>query len=82
MPRLCFRHQDTGRLIAEGEGNQAGVIPAIDDRIYVPSAMAPGMYANLRVAGRELYYDQRGALALINLECVELPAPPAAPRAS
>ena len=44
--------------------------------------MAPGMYANLRVAGRELYYEQRGALALVNLESVELHAPPAAPLAS
>jgi hypothetical protein len=81
MPRLCFRHQETARLIAEVESEQAVVIPVAEDRIYAPSADNPGVYAQFRIAGREFFFDQQGALALINLECVELSPPAVAPLA-
>jgi len=79
MPRLCFRHQETGRLIAEIRADQVMAIPGMDDRIYAPSATAPGTYAQFRVAGRELFFDQHGALAVVNLRCAELPAPSVPP---
>jgi hypothetical protein len=82
MPRLCFRLQETGRLVAEVGPDQAVVIPAVEDRIYAPSAEDPGAYIRFRMVGREFYFDQQGGLALVNLECVELPEPPPAPPSS
>ena len=72
MPRLCFRRQDSGGLIAEARAQGSSGIPAVDDRIYAPSAADPGVYSHHRVTGREFYYDQRGDLSLVTLECVEV----------
>jgi hypothetical protein len=82
MTRLCFRRQESGRLIAEVEGKPGVVLPATGDRIYATSAANPGVYAEFKVAGRQLFYDQHGDLALVNLERVELPASSPAPAAS
>lgn len=80
MPRLCFRHQETGRLIAEIGADRVSFIPSVEDRIYAPSVATPGVYAQFRVAGRDLFFDQQGDLALVNLECADIPASSTSPR--
>jgi hypothetical protein len=74
MPRICFRHRESGRLVAQVEAEDLARIPATDDGVYAPSAADPGVYVYLLVERREFYYDQQGFLALVNLECVELPS--------
>jgi hypothetical protein len=76
VPRLYFRRQESGRLIAKVQDEDLARIPATDDSVYAPSAEEAGAYLHLRVVGREFYYDQQGALALVSLECVELPSQP------
>jgi hypothetical protein len=69
MPRLEFRGQETGRLVAEVA--DASIVPAAGDHIYAPTVADIGVYSHYRVAGREFFYDQHGKLALVKLECVE-----------
>ncbi len=72
MPLLHCRRQETGRLIAQVQAVDPGLIPAVEDRIYAPTAEDAGAYVHLRVVGREFFYDQQGDLALVHLECVEV----------
>jgi hypothetical protein len=76
MLLLHCRRQETARLIAQIQAEDSGLIPTVEDRIYAPTAEDAGVYAYLRVVGREFYYDQQGDLALVELECVELASMP------
>ncbi len=54
-------------------------MPVAGDRVYSSSAEEAGVYAEFRVVGRESYFDQQGALALVNLTCAEAVEPPSIP---
>ena len=77
MPRVEFRLRETGRLVAHTEAADNAVIPIAGDRVYAPSATDAGVYSHYQVSDRELYYDQEGRLALIKLECFDVPSTPA-----
>jgi hypothetical protein len=77
MPRLYFRHEGPAGLIAQAAAEGPGFVPTTDDVVFIAPADDPGVYVQLRVTRRELYYEQGGSLALVSLECAELATRPA-----
>jgi hypothetical protein len=69
VPQLEFYREKDGPKIASVQADDPGVIPNVWDVVYVPDDKDPGVYAHLRVSGRQFYYDQQGNLAMVRLLC-------------
>jgi hypothetical protein len=69
VPQLEFCREQDGPKIASVQTGDPGAIPGVWDVVYVPDDKDPGVYAHLRVSGRQFYYDQQGNLAMVRLLC-------------
>jgi hypothetical protein len=73
MMRIDFCQEKSGILIAHAQVGEQAAIPCVGDLVYAPRSADSGVYAYLRVSGRQFYYDQQGNLTTIRLTCEDEP---------
>jgi hypothetical protein len=69
MAQIEFFEESTKSVIANVQSSDASTIPGIDDQVYIPQLEQAGVYAHVRVIGRQFFYSLDGALTMIRLPC-------------
>jgi hypothetical protein len=67
--RIDFCQEKSGALVAHAQIGEPSEIPCVGDLVYAPCSEDSGVYAYLRVSGRQFYYDQQGHLSTVRLTC-------------
>jgi len=70
MTRLEFWKEEERQVVANVQAGEPAFIPDIGDRVYIPDSEDSGVYAYVKVTGRQYYFSQQGELAMIRLSCV------------
>jgi len=69
MTRLEFWDEKERQVVANVQAGEPGFIPIIGDHVYIPHGEDSGVYAHVKVTGRQYYFSQQGELAMIRLSC-------------
>jgi hypothetical protein len=67
--RIDFCRAKSGALVAHAQVGEPSEIPWVGDLVYAPCSEDSGVYAYLRVSGRQFYYDQQGRLSMVRMTC-------------
>jgi hypothetical protein len=69
MAQIEFFDEATKTVLANVQGGDASAIPSVDDQVYIPHSEHAGVYAHVRVTGRQFFYGLDGFLTMIRLPC-------------
>jgi hypothetical protein len=69
MAQIEFFDVTTKSVIAIVQGGDAPSIPGVDDQAYVPHSEQAGVYAHVRITGRQFFYSLDGLLTMVRLPC-------------
>jgi hypothetical protein len=69
MAQIEFFDESTKSVIANVQAGDASAVPSVDDQVYIPQLEQAGVYAHVRVTGRQFFYSLDGCLTMIRLPC-------------
>jgi hypothetical protein len=69
MAQIEFFDETTKSVIANVQGGDSPLIPGVDDQVYIPHSEQAGVYAHVRVTGRQFFYSLDGFLTMVRLPC-------------
>ncbi len=69
MAQIEFFDESTKSVIANVRGADHALIPVVDDQVYIPHFEQAGVYAHVKVTGRQFFYSLDGCLTMIRLPC-------------
>jgi len=69
MAQIEFFEESTKSVIANVRGGDPSAIPGVDDQVYIPHSEQAGVYAHVKVTGRQFFYSLDGCLTMVRLPC-------------
>jgi hypothetical protein len=69
MAQIEFFDETTKSVIANVQASDASAVPSLDDQVYIPDLEHAGVYAHVRITGRQFFYSLDGCLTMIRLPC-------------
>jgi hypothetical protein len=69
MAQIEFFEESTKSVIANVRGGDSATIPGVDDQVYIPHTEQAGVYAHVKVTGRQFFYSLDGCLTMVRLPC-------------
>ena len=72
MAQIEFFDETTKSVIANVQSGDNSAIPSIDDQVYIPHSEQAGVYAHVRVTGRQFFYSLDGCLTMVRLPCEQV----------
>jgi hypothetical protein len=69
MAQIEFFDEATKSVLANVQGGDFSPVPSVDDQVYIPHSEHAGVYAHVRITGRQFFYSLDGYLTMIRLPC-------------
>jgi hypothetical protein len=69
MAQIEFFEESTKSVIANVRAGDSVAIPGVDDQVYIPHSEQAGVYAHVKVTGRQFFYSLDGCLTMVRLPC-------------
>jgi hypothetical protein len=69
MAQIEFFEETTKSVIANVQGGDTAAVPNVDDQVYIPHSEHAGVYAHVKVTGRQFFYSLDGCLTMVRLPC-------------